>query len=70
MVHKDLDSRAEPETDELEIRGNACVNIHTAGNSGGEIRGQIAPVQFAATLHGANEVPAVAIPQPAPGRSR
>jgi CHRD domain len=40
--------------------GTAYVNIHTAANGGGEIRGQIAPTQFTATLSGPNEVPAVA----------
>jgi uncharacterized protein (TIGR03118 family) len=39
--------------------GVAYVNIHTANNTSGEIRGQIVPLQLTATLNGASEVPAV-----------
>jgi CHRD domain len=39
--------------------GLAYVNIHTANNTGGEIRGQIVPLQLRATLNGASEVPPV-----------
>ena len=39
--------------------GLAYVNIHTANNGGGEIRGQIVPLQLTATLNGASEVPPV-----------
>ncbi len=38
------------------------INVHTAANSGGEIRGQVYPetdLHFGAVLSGANEVPAV-----------
>jgi glucose/arabinose dehydrogenase/plastocyanin len=37
--------------------GLLYANIHTTNNPGGEIRGQIAPLQFAATMAGANERP-------------
>ncbi len=40
--------------------GLAYVNIHTAPHPGGEIRGQIVPLQLKVTLNGASEVPAVA----------
>ena len=40
--------------------GLAYVNIHTALHPGGEIRGQIVPLQLTATLNGASEVPPVA----------
>jgi uncharacterized protein (TIGR03118 family) len=40
--------------------GLAYVNIHTANFPGGEIRGQIVPLQLNATLKGAWEVPPVA----------
>lgn len=39
------------------IRGRTYVNIHTPGNPGGEIRGQIVPLLFTAELRGANEQP-------------
>ncbi len=39
--------------------GLAYVNIHTAPHPGGEIRGQIVPLQLTVTLNGASEVPAV-----------
>jgi len=35
------------------------VNIHTTNNPAGEIRGQVLPWQFTATLTGAAEVPAI-----------
>ncbi|MBI2947357.1 MAG: CHRD domain-containing protein [Verrucomicrobia bacterium] len=40
--------------------GQTYVNFHTAANGGGEIRGQIVPLQLRATLTGAAEVPQVA----------
>lgn len=41
--------------------GGMYVNVHTAANPGGEVRGQILikPVSFAATLQGSQEVPPV-----------
>jgi hypothetical protein len=39
--------------------GRTYANIHTAANPGGEIRGQISPVHFTATLSGGAEVPPV-----------
>lgn len=42
------------------LAGFNYVNIHTGNNPGGEIRGQVVPWQFTATLSGAAEVPAVA----------
>jgi len=44
------------------LAGNLYVNVHTAANPGGEIRGQVLPgrpVNFTATLNGAQEVPPV-----------
>jgi hypothetical protein len=44
------------------LRGEYYINVHTAANPGGEIRGQIeveSDVEYAATLSGAQEVPAV-----------
>ncbi len=40
------------------LAGQTYINIRTATNSGGEIRGQIYPAQFSVTLNGAAEVPA------------
>jgi hypothetical protein len=42
------------------LSGQTYVNIHTVANSGGEIRGQIWPIQFGATMNGPSEVPSVA----------
>lgn len=39
--------------------GQTYANVHTSLNPAGEIRGQIAPVQFSATLNGTAEVPRV-----------
>jgi hypothetical protein len=41
------------------LAGQTYVNIHTANNGGGELRGQIMRAQLRATLNGANERPAV-----------
>jgi len=37
------------------LNGQTYVNIHTAANTGGEVRGQIAPVLMTAALSGVNE---------------
>jgi glucose/arabinose dehydrogenase len=42
--------------------GLTYVNVHTAANGGGEIRGQVAPVSMSAGLNGVNERPAVTTP--------
>jgi hypothetical protein len=42
------------------VSGMAYVNIHTANNPGGEIRGQIVPLRIAMSLNGSAEVPPVA----------
>ncbi len=39
------------------LSGNTYVNVHTTANSGGEIRGQIAPAAFQARLAGTYERP-------------
>jgi len=39
------------------LAGQTYLNIHTANNGGGEIRGQIWPLQFRANLSGYTEVP-------------
>jgi hypothetical protein len=44
------------------LAGQTYINIHTATNAGGEIRGQIYPIQLSATLNGASEVPPTASP--------
>lgn len=41
------------------LAGNLYVNVHSAANAGGEIRGQIGPVVMLAMLDGASNVPAV-----------
>jgi hypothetical protein len=41
------------------LAGKTYINLHTEAHQGGEIRGQIWPTQFGATLNGAAEVPAV-----------
>jgi glucose/arabinose dehydrogenase/plastocyanin len=43
----------------LILSGQTYVNVHTAGNPGGEIRGQIAPALMQSSLSGAYEVPPV-----------
>ena len=40
------------------LMGHAYVNIHTAANPGGEIRGQIAPVFMASSMNGGSARPA------------
>lgn len=42
------------------LAGKLYVNLHSAANIGGEIRGQIGPVAMTASLDGAQEVPEVA----------
>jgi uncharacterized protein (TIGR03118 family) len=42
------------------VNGMAYVNVHTANNPSGEIRGQIVPLRIAMSLNGAAEVPPVA----------
>jgi len=42
------------------LAGLTYINIHSTTNLGGEIRGQIYPLQFKATMNGASEVPATA----------
>lgn len=42
--------------------GALYINIHTTNNPGGEIRGQIWPIQLSASLKAANEVPPTASP--------
>jgi len=39
------------------LAGQTYINIHTAANPNGEVRGQIWPVQWAVSMNGANEVP-------------
>ncbi len=39
------------------LAGQTYVNVHTAVNPGGEMRGQVAPVLMQASLNGANERP-------------
>ncbi len=42
------------------LAGQTYLNIHTANNGNGEIRGQIYPMQVGTTMNGASEVPPVA----------
>jgi uncharacterized protein (TIGR03118 family) len=49
------------------LAGQTYINIHTVTNGGGEIRGQIYPIQFSALLNGASEVPPTASPATAVG---
>jgi trimeric autotransporter adhesin len=42
------------------LSGNAYINVHTSAFTAGEIRGQIGPARFTATLSGASEVPVTA----------
>ncbi len=44
------------------ISGQTYINIHTMANSGGEIRGQIWPIQLGVFMDGPDEVPAVVTP--------
>ena len=44
------------------LAGQTYLNIHTPTNGGGEIRGQIYPMQFSALLNSASEVPPTASP--------
>src|SRR5262249_636547 len=41
------------------LSGHSYVNIHTANNPGGEIRGQVVPLRLSISLNGASEVPPV-----------
>jgi len=41
------------------LSGQTFVNIHTGSNPGGELRGQVWPLQFRVFLNGAGEIPAV-----------
>lgn len=44
------------------LAGQAYVNIHTSAEPGGEIRGQVAPVHWRATMDGTHAVPPVSTP--------
>ncbi len=44
------------------LAGQTCINIHTLTNGNGEIRGQIWPIQFRASMNGVSEVPATTSP--------
>ena len=47
--------------------GQTYVNVHSSTNAGGELRGQIVPVQLGVTMNAAAEVPATASPGSATG---
>ncbi len=47
-----------PEQMAFLLAGQTYVNIHTVNNGGGEIRGQIWPIQFRVSMNGVSEVPA------------
>lgn len=49
------------------LKGNLYINIHTAANGPGEIRGQIGEQLFFAAMDTAQEVPALAAPSSASG---
>lgn len=49
------------------VNGLCYLNIHTAQNPGGEIRGQIVPMRIAVFLNGASEVGPVSTPATATG---
>ena len=49
------------------VNGLCYLNIHTAQNPGGEIRGQIVPMRIAMFLNGASEVGPVSTPSTASG---
>src|SRR5262249_45107274 len=49
------------------VNGVAYVNVHTANNPAGDIRGQIVPPRIAMSLNGASEVPPVNTPATATG---
>ena len=44
------------------LSGNTYINVHTQTNPDGDIRGQVGPARFTATLTGAQEVPASGSP--------
>jgi uncharacterized protein (TIGR03118 family) len=44
------------------LSGSTYINLHTTNNPAGEIRGQVWPLQFKASLSGAAEVPPAASP--------
>jgi hypothetical protein len=44
------------------INGDLYMNLHTAVNPSGEIRGQLAPMVFKVSMSGANEVPPIVTP--------
>ncbi|MCC6747276.1 MAG: CHRD domain-containing protein [Deltaproteobacteria bacterium] len=48
-----------PQVIDALLTGRIYVNVHTQTNTGGEIRGQCGPLNLAATLTGAEEVPPV-----------
>ncbi len=47
--------------------GQLYANLHTLAHQGGEIRGQIVPLQIPVTLQSADEAPPVAVPSTATG---